>query len=119
MGDPSEYEGMMISLRPGMAMERDELVRQLVVHADRALNDLREEGHEQQHVQKRARRLVRAAVMIDGVGQPLERVKRQPHGEQDLHRGQRMAQDAGVEPGGACQRFQAQNEEFIILEERQ
>lgn len=30
MGDPSEYEGMMISLRPGMAMERDELVRQLV-----------------------------------------------------------------------------------------
>jgi hypothetical protein len=30
-----------------------------------------------------------------------------------------MAQDAGVEPGGACQRFQAQNEEFIILEERQ
>ena len=29
MGDPSEYEGMMISLRPGMAMERDELVRQL------------------------------------------------------------------------------------------
>ena len=30
-----------------------------------------------------------------------------------------MAQDAGVEPGGACQRFQPQNEEFIILEERQ
>ena len=30
MGDPSEYEGMMISLRPGMAMERDELVRRLV-----------------------------------------------------------------------------------------
>ena len=30
MGDPSEYEGMMISLRPGMAMERDDLVRALV-----------------------------------------------------------------------------------------
>ena len=30
MGDPSEYEGMMISLRPGMAMERDELLRRLV-----------------------------------------------------------------------------------------
>ena len=30
MGDPSEYEGMMISLRPGMQMERDELLRQLV-----------------------------------------------------------------------------------------
>jgi len=30
MGDPSEYEGMMISLRPGMEMERDELLRQLV-----------------------------------------------------------------------------------------
>ena len=30
MGDPSEYEGMMISLRPGMEMERDELVRRLV-----------------------------------------------------------------------------------------
>ena len=30
MGDPSEYEGMMISLRPGMTMERDDLVRQLV-----------------------------------------------------------------------------------------
>ena len=30
MGDPSEYEGMMISLRPGMAMERDELLRLLV-----------------------------------------------------------------------------------------
>ncbi len=30
MGDPSEYEGMMISLRPGMSMERDELVRRLV-----------------------------------------------------------------------------------------
>ena len=30
MGDPSEYEGMMISLRPGMAMARDELIRQLV-----------------------------------------------------------------------------------------
>jgi len=30
MGDPSEYEGMMISLRPGMAMERDDLVRALI-----------------------------------------------------------------------------------------
>ena len=30
MGDPSEYEGMMISLRPGMELERDELVRRLV-----------------------------------------------------------------------------------------
>ena len=30
MGDPSEYEGMMISLRPGMTMERDDLVRALV-----------------------------------------------------------------------------------------
>ncbi|MDO5377546.1 MAG: excinuclease ABC subunit UvrB [Clostridia bacterium] len=30
MGDPSEYEGMMISLRPGMEMERDALVRALV-----------------------------------------------------------------------------------------
>jgi len=30
MGDPSEYEGMMISLRPGMSMERDDLVRALV-----------------------------------------------------------------------------------------
>ena len=30
MGDPSEYEGMMISLRPGMTMERDDLLRQLV-----------------------------------------------------------------------------------------
>ncbi len=30
MGDPSEYEGMMISLRPGMSMERDVLLRALV-----------------------------------------------------------------------------------------
>ena len=30
MGDPSEYEGMMISLRPGMEMERDDLLRRLV-----------------------------------------------------------------------------------------
>ena len=30
MGDPSEYEGMMISLRPGMTMERDDLIRSLV-----------------------------------------------------------------------------------------
>ena len=30
MGDPSEYEGMMISLRPGMAMERDDLLRELI-----------------------------------------------------------------------------------------
>jgi len=30
MGDPSEYEGMMISLRPGMTMERDELLKLLV-----------------------------------------------------------------------------------------
>ena len=30
MGDPSEYEGMMVSLRPGMAMERDDLVHALV-----------------------------------------------------------------------------------------
>ena len=30
MGDPSEYEGMMISLRPGMEMDRDELARRLV-----------------------------------------------------------------------------------------
>ena len=96
-----------------------ELRQELPGAHDRPRHDRGEEGHEQQHVQKRARRLVRAAVMIDGVGQPLERVKRQPYGEQDLHRGQRMAQDAGVEPGGACQRFQAQNEEFIILDERQ
>ena len=30
MGDPKEYEGMMISLRPGMTLERDDLLRQLV-----------------------------------------------------------------------------------------
>ena len=30
MGDPKEYEGMMVSLRPGMQMERDELLRRLV-----------------------------------------------------------------------------------------
>ena len=30
MGDPSEYEGMMVSLRPGMVMERDDLARSLV-----------------------------------------------------------------------------------------
>ncbi len=30
MGDPSEYEGQMISLRPGMNMERDELLRALI-----------------------------------------------------------------------------------------
>ena len=30
MGDPSEYEGMMVSLRPGMRMDRDELLRRLV-----------------------------------------------------------------------------------------
>ncbi|MBR4040658.1 MAG: excinuclease ABC subunit UvrB [Clostridia bacterium] len=30
MGDPSEYEGMMISLRPGMTMERDDLLRALI-----------------------------------------------------------------------------------------
>ncbi|MCI6374694.1 MAG: excinuclease ABC subunit UvrB, partial [Clostridiales bacterium] len=30
MGDPSEYEGMMLSLRPGMELDRDELARRLV-----------------------------------------------------------------------------------------
>ncbi len=30
MGDPSEYEGQMISLRPGMKISREELLRQLV-----------------------------------------------------------------------------------------
>ncbi len=30
MGDPSEYEGQMISLRPGMKISRDELLRRLV-----------------------------------------------------------------------------------------
>ncbi len=30
MGDPSEYEGQMISLRPGMAMERSRLIRDLI-----------------------------------------------------------------------------------------
>ena len=30
MGDPSEYEGMMVSMRPGMKMSRDALIRRLV-----------------------------------------------------------------------------------------
>ena len=30
MGDPSEYEGQMISLRPGMALSREKLLRQLI-----------------------------------------------------------------------------------------
>ncbi|MGN0778817.1 MAG: excinuclease ABC subunit UvrB [Aristaeellaceae bacterium] len=30
MGDPSEYEGQMISLRPGMAIGRDKLLRMLI-----------------------------------------------------------------------------------------
>lgn len=30
MGDPTEYEGMIVSLRPGMRMERDELLMKLV-----------------------------------------------------------------------------------------
>ncbi|MBQ2463299.1 MAG: excinuclease ABC subunit UvrB, partial [Clostridia bacterium] len=30
MGDPSEYEGQMISLRPGMNLDRDKLIRNLI-----------------------------------------------------------------------------------------
>ena len=30
MGDPSEYEGQMVSLRPGMRMNRDDLLRRLI-----------------------------------------------------------------------------------------
>ena len=30
LGDPSEYQGLLISLRPGMQMSRDELIRRLV-----------------------------------------------------------------------------------------
>ncbi len=30
MGDPSEYEGQMISLRPGMNLDRDRLIRNLI-----------------------------------------------------------------------------------------
>ena len=30
MGDPEEYEGQMVSVRPGMRVERDDLVRQLI-----------------------------------------------------------------------------------------
>ena len=30
MGDPSEYEGQMVSLRPGMQMNRDDLIRRLI-----------------------------------------------------------------------------------------
>ncbi len=30
LGDPAEYEGMVLSLRPGTHMERDELIRRLV-----------------------------------------------------------------------------------------
>lgn len=30
MGDPSEYEGQMISLRPGMAIDRNQLLRMLI-----------------------------------------------------------------------------------------
>ena len=30
MGDPSEYEGQMVSLRPGMRLTREELMRRLV-----------------------------------------------------------------------------------------
>ena len=30
MGDPSEYEGQMISLRPGMTISRDDLLRRLI-----------------------------------------------------------------------------------------
>ena len=30
MGDPSEYEGMMVSLRPGMELSRDALIRKLI-----------------------------------------------------------------------------------------
>lgn len=30
MGDPSEYEGQMVSLRPGMQVNRDHLIRELI-----------------------------------------------------------------------------------------
>ncbi len=30
MGDPSEYEGMMVSMRPGMAMSRNRLIERLI-----------------------------------------------------------------------------------------
>ena len=30
MGDPSEYEGMMVSMRPGMRMSRDQLIDRLI-----------------------------------------------------------------------------------------
>ncbi len=30
MGDPSEYEGQMVSLRPGMRIDRDKLIRKLI-----------------------------------------------------------------------------------------
>ena len=30
LGDPEEYKNMMLSLRPGMEKDRDELIRQLI-----------------------------------------------------------------------------------------
>lgn len=44
LGDPEEYKNMMLSLRPGMEKDRDELIRQLIdIQYTRNEMDSREE----------------------------------------------------------------------------
>ena len=96
-----------------------ELRQELAGAHDRPRHDRREEGDEQQHVQKRARRLVRTAVMVDGVGKPLKGIKGQSHREQHVRYGQRVPQEARIQTAEPHQRLQPEDQEFIIFEEGQ
>ena len=88
-----------------------ELVRQLVVHADRALNDLREEGHEQRELADVALGGHFFAVDVEHVAHGLERVKRDAQRQQQPDVAERDRQ-----PHGRKERLHGLGKEVIVFE---
>ena len=88
-----------------------ELVRQLVVHADRALNDLREEGHEQRELADVALGGDLLAIDVQHIAHGLERVKRDAQRQQQPDVAERDRQ-----PHGREERLHGLGKEVIVFQ---
>ena len=104
----------MLEAREVEVMRLIKLMGELIVHTDRSLDDLGEERHEQQELERIALRLDLLAVNVHDVAHALEGVERDTQRQEELERRSRE-----VDPERAEDVVERAGEEVVILQKRE
>ena len=104
----------MLEARKVEVMRLIKLMSELIVHTDRSLDDLGEERHEQQELERIALRLDLLAVNVHDVAHALEGVERDTQRQEELERRSRE-----VDAERAEDVVERAGEEVVILQKRE